>query len=331
MRRRLLFGLPLVLLVLAALCGGLLYQGYQAFETSGPLADDRVVTIPKGSGLGRIAARLETAGVISDGLIFRLGVRYLGAAQSLRAGEYAFAPGISMRGVMTKLSRGETVVHRITIPEGITSREVVALLEADEVLGGAIEDPPGEGEVLPETYHYSRGDSRQDLLGRMIQAQIAAVELLWEERDSGLPLASPSEALVLASIVEKETALAEERPLVAGVFINRLNQGMRLQSDPTVVYGLTSGERPLGRALTRKDLKAPSPYNTYVIDGLPPGPIANVGRAALRAVLNPAKTEYLYFVADGSGGHAFSRTLAEHNRNVAKWRKIRKKKRAAGD
>ncbi len=211
-----------------------------------------------------------------------------------------------------------------TLAEGLTSHEIVALVEQAEALEGAVEAVPSEGSLLPETYHYARGDRRGDLVVRMSRARDELLRVLWPGRAPNLPVATPEHAVVLASIVEKETGVAGERPLVASVFVNRLQKGMRLQSDPTVVYGLTGGTGPLGRALTRKDLQAPSPNNTYLNRGLPPGPIANPGRAALEAVLNPAQTAFLYFVADGSGGHAFAKTLAEHNRNVAKWRKFQK-------
>ena len=236
-----------------------------------------------------------------------------------------------MEEVIEILRSGETLVHRLTVPEGLTSREIVALVNGAEKLSGEIAELPAEGSLLPDTYHFARGDDRGELVARMRQAQADLMSSLWKERAENLPLASPEEAIILASIVEKETGLAEERNLVAGVFVNRLNKKMRLQSDPTVVYGVTMGKAPLGRPLSRKDLKTKTPYNTYTNAGLPPGPIANPGRAALEAVLQPTKTDHLYFVADGSGGHAFAKTLAQHNRNVAKWRKLQKqKKQAAG-
>jgi UPF0755 protein len=317
----------LVAIVASALlvaAGLLALYGVDRFERSGPLAADTVVYIPNGSGLEAIARQLERTGVIEDSLVFRLGVHALGATRSLRAGEYLFPAALSMREAVELLTSGRTVVRRLTLAEGLTSFEIVALVENAEALEGTVGTPPAEGSLLPETYHYARGDRRADLVTRMGRSLDRVLSELWPGRAAGLPIATPEEALVLASIVEKETGVAGERPLVASVFVNRLKKGMRLQSDPTVVYGLTGGKGPLGRALTRKDLQTPSPYNTYLIDGLPPGPIANPGRAALEAVLSPANTAYLYFVADGSGGHAFAKTLAEHNRNVAKWRKINK-------
>ena len=298
--------------------------GLDRFERAGPLAADTVVYIPNGSGLEAIAQQLERSGVIEDSLVFRLGVHALGAARGLRAGEFLFPAELSMREAVALLTGGRTVARRLTLAEGLTSIEVAALVEKAELLEGTVGAAPAEGSLLPETYYYARGDARADLVARMGRSRDRVLAELWIGRAPGLPIATPEEAVVLASIVEKETGVAGERPLVASVFVNRLGRGMRLQSDATVIYGLTGGKGPLGRALTRKDLRAPGPYNTYLNAGLPPGPIANPGRAALEAVLNPAETDFLYFVADGSGGHAFAKTFAEHNRNVAKWRKFRK-------
>ena len=262
--------------------------------------------------------------LIDDPLLFRLGVRVLGKSRSLQSGEYVLPPGATMRNVVDILTSGKTVARRLTLAEGLTSFEFVQEIEQAEGLDGRIETVPAEGTLLPETYHYSRGDTRTEIVRRMERALDQVLAELWPGRAAELPLKTPEEAVVLASIVEKETGVDGERALVASVFVNRLSKGMRLQSDPTVVYGLTGGKGLLGRALTRQDLQTPHPYNTYLIDGLPPGPIANPGRAALEAVLNPAKTKFLYFVADGSGGHAFAATLDEHNRNVAKWRKFKR-------
>ena len=326
--RRWVIAVALVVVLLGAgLAGFVAVTLARQFEDPGPLAFDTNLVIPAGANLKSIAQSLAVAGVVRDPLIFRLGVRYHRAARDLKAGEFRFPAGASMRRVMEILRSGETVVRRLTIPEGLTSREVVALVVEAEGLSGDAGPLPAEGSLLPETYHYSWADERGALIDRMASARETLLRALWAERDPDLPLASPEEAVILASIVEKETAVDGERPLVASVFINRLRRGMRLQSDPTVVYGLTLGEGPLGRALTRKDLKTASLYNTYMVDRLPPGPIANAGRAALEAVFAPATTSYLYFVADGSGGHAFAETLAEHNRNVAKWRKIQRQRK----
>ncbi|MFQ6017916.1 MAG: endolytic transglycosylase MltG [Kiloniellaceae bacterium] len=298
--------------------------GIDRFERPGPLEADSIVFIPRGAGLAAIAGRLQGAGVIDDALVFRLGVRALGATRRLRAGEYRFPAGVSMRGAVGVLISGQTVLRRLTLPEGLTSAEAVALIADAEFLDGESGPMPAEGSLLPETYHFARGDARAGLIRRMQRARDALLAELWPNRAGGLPFDTPEEAVILASIVEKETGVPEERALVASVFVNRLKKGMRLQSDPTVVYGLTGGKGPLGRALTRQDLRTPGPYNTYLSDGLPAGPIANPGRAAIESVLNPAQTEVLYFVADGDGGHTFARTLEEHNRNVARWRKVKR-------
>ena len=310
-----------VVLVTAIIAGGLWLFLKQQFEAPGPLAQETVVVVPRGSGLRTIAADLAAAGVVSDPTVFAAGVRLFGDARALQAGEYAFTAGISMREAAELIASGRAVVHRLTVPEGMTSAEIVAVLEAAEPLSGGIAAVPPDGSLLPETYHFHRGDSRAGVLDRMRQSMDEALAELWPARKENLPLQSPEEALTLASIIEKETGVDSERALVASVFVNRLRKGMPLQSDPTVVYGITQGKAPLGRALTRKDLAEPTAYNTYQIAGLPPGPIANPGRAALAAALQPAESDYFYFVAAGDGGHAFAKTLAEHNTNVAKWRK----------
>ena len=293
------------------------------FDGPGPLQADTVVYISPGTSMGDIARKLAADGVIADSLVFRLGVRLLRVSRELKAGEYLFPATVSMRGVVDILLSGKTVLRRLTLPEGTASAEAAALIEAAEGLVDKLSAVPAEGTLLPETYLYERGDRRNELVERMQEAMRDTLTELWGLRDTSVPLKSPEQALILASIVEKETGVPDERPIVASVFINRMNAGMRLQSDPTVVYGITNGAAPLGRALTRNDLQAESPYNTYKIDGLPPGPIANPGRDAIEAVLNPAETEYFYFVASGNGGHAFAKTLDEHNTNVAKWRKLK--------
>ena len=329
-RRRwgLLGGSLSALLTILVLLGLAAVAATRLFDAAGPLSEEAVVEIPSGSGVNAIASRLADAGVVDQPWLFAKGVQLQGGV--LKAGEYKFPPAVSMRGAMEILQGGKVVQYALTLPEGLTSTEAVALIESAEALDGSVDSVPPEGSLLPETYHYTRSETREQLIGRMAAASEAALEELWPERQKDLPLDSPEQALILASIVEKETGLAEERPLVAAVFINRLKKSMRLQSDPTVVYGITLGKAPLGRALTRADLKAVTPYNTYQIDGLPPTPIANPGRASIAAVLQPAASDFLYFVADGSGGHAFAKTLAEHNRNVAKWRKIQKQKSSAG-
>ena len=315
-------------LALALLVGGISAWGYAGYTRPGPLAAPKTVIVPRGAGVGDIARRLTDSGVLSGPLVFRLGVTITGAEASMRAGEYAFPAGISPRGVSALLRSGKTVVRRLTVPEGLTTDEILALLNRTEGLEGGAGSAPAEGSLLPETYHFAYGDRRDAMVRRLAAAMDKTLAELWAASAPGLTLKSPAEALILASMVEKETAKPEERRRIAAVFLNRLRRGMRLQSDPTVLYGLTRGETPLGRPLSRADLGAPTPYNTYLIDGLPPSPIANPGRAAIAAVLNPALTDELYFVADGSGGHVFARTFDEHNRNVAAWRKIQKQRPA---
>ena len=313
-----LFGLAVVLVI-----AGWLYV-HGRLDTPGPARHEHTVVLPQGASAFDIADLLEEAGVIDDPLLFVAGLWIEDKQHSLKAGEYMFEALVTPRGVMEKLVAGDTVMHRLTVTEGMTSAEVVAALDDIPWLVGDIAEVPAEGSLLPETYHYELGDSRVGMIERMQRDMARVLDELWQARDSSVALDDAEQAVVLASIVEKETAVAEERPMIAGVFLNRLRQGMRLQSDVTVIYALTGGERSLGRALSRADLRVESPYNTYRNGGLPPGPIANPGRASLAAVLNPAETDALYFVADGSGGHAFARTLDEHNRNVARWRAKRR-------
>lgn len=318
-------GLRLAALVLffGALCAaGIAAVGAWRFTAPGPLATDTTIILPRGGGTGQIATRLVQAGVLADRWTFLIGARLLGQAGTLRAGEYAIPAHVSPRAMIDLLAEGRTVVRRLTIPEGWTVAEILAHVRAAEGLEGDLAETPGEGTLLPETYHFSYGDRRQDIVNRMKKSMDDALARLWAERDPAVPLKSPQEALTLASIIEKETGVAAERAHVGGVFANRLRRGMKLQSDPTVTYGITLGKVPLGRQLLRRDLAHESPYNTYVIDGLPPGPIANPGLDSLRAAVRPKATDDLYFVASGDGGHAFARTLDEHLRNVARWRQI---------
>ena len=292
---------------------------FDLYAGPGPLVTDGTVIVPKGASVAEIASALHAAGVIPSPLMFRATVRL--TSGPLQAGEYRFPPHSSMRGTLAMLRDGDTVKRRITVPEGMTSRQVVELLNEAEGLAGEVMAPPVEGALLPETYNYAWGDNRIDMVRRMSSAMGTAVDELWAARDPAVPLSSPRDAVILASIVEKETAIADERPRIAAVFLNRIRLGMKLQADPTVAYAVHGGSG-LGPPLTLTDLQYPSPYNTYVVAGLPPGPIANPGRAALAAVLQPAHSDELYFVADGNGGHAFARTLDEHQRNVARWRKM---------
>ena len=291
-------------------------------DAPGPLAVSRAVVIPKNVGSEGIARRLFEAGVIVDPRLFRLAAYAMGRLRPLRAGEYEFSPQASALAAIRLMQSGRTVVRRITLPEGLTVKQALVLLGQTEGLEGQVGRVPAEGRLLPETYHYSWGDSRQGIVDRMEEAMRETLARAWAGRSVPPVVKTAEEALALASIVEKETGVAAERARVAAVFLNRLMANMKLQSDPTVIYGLSRGEGGLPRALARADLEADSPFNTYTRAGLPPTPIANPGRAALEAVLNPMISDELYFVADGSGGHAFAKTLEEHNRNVARWRKI---------
>jgi UPF0755 protein len=310
--------------VLALLAGGGAAWLVGRYEQPGPLKTATAVVVPKGASVTDIAQLLSEANVISDPVIFRLSARLQRADGSLRPGEYQFPPGISMHQTLAMLRAGETVIRRLTIPEGLTSQQVVSLVQQATGLDGEVSELPPEGALLPETYNYSWGDSRSEMIRRMGTAMTSTLDELWANRADSLPLASPRDALILASIVEKETGVQEERPRVAAVFLNRLRLGMKLQADPTVAYSVYGGGAQ-ARPLNSADLQHASPYNTYVTEGLPPGPIANPGRPSLQAVLRPAQNDDLFFVADGSGGHAFARTLAEHQRNVARWRKLNAK------
>ncbi|MGE0746154.1 MAG: endolytic transglycosylase MltG [Rhodospirillales bacterium] len=312
----------------AALAGAL----YHLYVRPGPLVAAATVVIPKGTSVGGVADRLAAAGIVADRWLFEAGVRATGAARRLQAGEYAFAPAMSMRDVAALLESGRTVKRRLTIAEGLASAQVLALVaEADGLAGDAPPDA-AEGWLLPETYFYSYGDSRRDLVERMQRAAREALDALWAARAQDLAVGDKDEALVLASLIEKEAAEPAERRRVSAVFHNRLRAGMKLQSDPTVVYAITGGAKALDRDLTRDDLAVDSPYNTYRLAGLPPKPIANPGRDSIAAAVNPLKTDELYFVADGNGGHWFAKSLDEHNRNVARYRAGQRKRiRANGE
>jgi len=308
--------------------GGIAGYARYSFERPGPLTAEKLVMIERGSGLRGISERLAAEGVISNPQLFMAAVYATGNNGKLKAGDYRFEPGVTMREVLEDLATGKSIVYKVTVPEGWTSQQVVERLKANDALVGEITRMPPEGSLLPETYVFERGRDRQSILDEMAAAQKALLDRLWEQRAPDLPFKTKEEALILASIVEKETGIASERPLVAAVFVNRLRKRMRLQSDPTIIYGLVGGAGSLGRPLTRTDIASKTAYNTYVIDGLPPTPIANPGRASIEAVLNPVESDAIYFVADGSGGHAFANSLSEHQANVRKWRKIERDRRA---
>lgn len=323
----------LTALVLVLLAFGMAFFVLQHQYTSpGPLAEETTIVIPRGEGRLEIAKRLETDGIISNRWSFivnHLVHSYLlGDRLDMKAGEFKLMANTSMKDVLETLVNGKSVQYKITIPEGLTSQQIVSRLQADENLTGEISAIPLEGALLPDTYPYERGTERQTVLDRMAQSQQKFIQGLWEKRQEGLPLKTMDEALVLASIVEKETAIAEERAMTAAVFMNRLRKGMRLQSDPTIIYGIAGGKGSLGRPITKTDIQTKTIYNTYTIKGLPPTPICNPGREAILAVLNPAATDAIYFVADGTGGHKFSATLAEHNKAVSDWRRIERERRS---
>ncbi len=310
----------LVVLVLAGL-GLWIYNGAGPRARSGT---STTVVLRKGAGVSEIGASLQQAGVIRSAPVFLAAAQVTGAARHMRAGEYAFPSRASLREVISRLRHGLVVHHRITIPEGLSSRQAVDVLNRSDVLTGPASLPP-EGSLLPETYEVVRGQTRASLLMRMTDDRERLLATLWAHRQPGLPLADADQAVALASIVEKETALAAERPHVAAVYINRLRLGVKLEADPTVIYGLTNGAGPLGHSLRASELAAPGPYNSYLNTGLPPTPIDNPGRASLAAVLDPTPSTDLYFVADGGGGHVFAKTLAEHEKNVARWRSFEKR------
>jgi UPF0755 protein len=290
----------------------------------GPLAEDKVVILTREDDDGPIAGQLEKAGVVESATLFSVMSILDGRRSALKRGEYDFHAGISMREVEDLLARHRVVRHKLSIPEGLTSEQIVERIRESDLLAGDIKETPREGSLFPDTYVFERGDSRAALIAHMTAEQTKMVSEIWAKRAPDLPVKSPGELVTLASIVEKETGKADERPRVAGVFVNRLTKHMRLQSDPTIVYGLVFGKGTLGHSITRNELQEATPYNTYVIDGLPPGPICNPGRLAMEAVANPARSRDLFFVADGSGGHAFAETLDQHQKNVAHWRQIEK-------
>ena len=311
--------LTFVLLGALATVGALAWLLKEA-RSPGPLAADKVVMIAREDR--GIADQLERAGVIDSAQWFNALTLLDGNRGALKRGEYAFRAGMSMNDIENELVAHRVVRYKLTIPDGLTSEQIVQRLRDDPVLIGDIKEPPRDGSLMPETYYFERGDTRLSILARMAKAQTKAIEGVWKGRAPDLPIKSPGEMVTLASIVEKETGKPDERPRVAGVFINRLERHMRLESDPTIVYGLALGRGTLGRSITKADLTQSTPYNTYIIDGLPPGPICNPGKAALEAVANPAHTRDLYFVADGTGGHVFAETLDQHQKNLARWRQI---------
>jgi len=312
-----------IFVVVAAVAGT--YYAFSVYQSPGPLTTNTNFIVRNGAGLNEIANRLESNTIISDQRIFRwLTTTYLHDGETLRAGEYEIKASASMKDIMELLKSGKSILYSVTLPEGLTVRQIFNKLQADPVLEGDLPSAlPGEGSLRPDTYKFTRGTKRTEIIQQMAAAQDKLVEQIWDKRDPNLQLANKQDFVTLASIVEKETGLADERAHVASVFLNRLGKGMRLQSDPTIIYGLFGGEgKPSDRPIYQSDLKKETPYNTYIIKGLPPTPIANPGKDALEAVANPWKSQDLYFVADGTGGHVFAATLEEHNANVKRWRKL---------
>ena len=316
----------LTLLVLGLLvAGGAVLYGASQFYGDGPLTEETTFRVESGSGLSSIGPRLEEQGLISNQLIFQLGSRVANMPGTIKQGDFRIPAGASMADILRELTTGTPIRYAVIIPEGWTSWQVAEHINEVGDLRGEVSSLPPEGSILPGSYDYVPGDSRQSVLDKMQVAMTEALAGVWEERQPDLPIETPEQLLILASIVEKETGLASERPQVAAVFVNRLREGMRLQSDPTIIYGITKGQSTLGRGLRRSEIEEQTPYNTYQIDGLPPTPIANPGIEALRAVANPDTHEYLYFVAKGaspSEGHVFAETYAEHQDNVARYREI---------
>lgn len=311
-----------IFVLLAIVAATALVLGRQRFDAPGPLAEDRIVNIPRGSGIRDIADVLMHDGIIDQPWVFVGGVLALKAREDLKAGEYQFKAHASLRDVVATIVDGRVVTHQVTMPEGLTSEQIVARLLDDDVLTGNIKEIPREGTLLPDTYNFTLGVTREQMIQRMQQSQQRVLKEIWDRHSADLPIKTPDQLVILASLVEKETGKPEERSRVAAVFVNRLKQKMRLQSDPTIIYGLVGGKGTLGRPIMRSEIDQPTPYNTYQIDGLPPGPIANPGRASLEAAANPARTRELYFVADGTGGHAFAETYEQHQKNVARLRQI---------
>lgn len=321
-----MLGRIFVCLVLLLIAIGVIGGGFwQRYTSPGPSTKPVAVVVPKGAGLEEIAVRLADAGLIAEPRIFAIGTTVDGLSRRFKFGEFEFPAHVSARGAAEVIVAGKTIQRRLTIPEGLTVKQVLALLNRAEGFDGPATAPP-EGSLLPDTWFYSWGDSREKFIERQRLAMSRTLQELWRQRSPGLPIKSAQEALVLASIVEKETGVAAERTRVAAVYVNRLKRGMRLQADPTVVYGINDGAGPLDRPISRSDLENPHAWNTYVNDGLPPTPIANPGRASIEAVMKPAATDELYFVADGSGGHVFSRNLADHNRAVERLRALERQR-----
>lgn len=317
-----------IAVLIAVGAGAVVYFGKLQFERPGPMTEAKNYEVKRGIGILDVANQLENQNFITDSRIFRFGAKAIGADKRLKAGEYQINAGASMRDILNILTSGKSVLYSLTIPEGLTTEQIMSRVASNEALAGDMPKTiPAEGALFADTQRFAKGTTREEMVNKLVADQQKLVDEIWARRANDLPLKDEDEFVTLASIVEKETGKTDERSRVASVFINRLNKGMRLQSDPTIIYGLFGGKgKPSDRPIMKSDIETPTPYNTYTIDGLPPTPIATPGRAALEAVANPSKTEDLYFVADGSGGHVFATTLDEHNQNVAHWRDVEKQK-----
>src|ERR1700684_1067419 len=314
--------ITIVLVLMIGAGAGYIY-GRQKIEAPGPLQEDKIVNIPARAGMTDIADILQREGVIDNNRWAFIGsVCALKARSDLKPGEYSFEKNASLRDGIGTMVEGKVIQHAVTIPEGWSAEQIVARLSENEIFAGTVKEMPREGTLLPETYKFPRGTTRDQVIARMQQTQKRVLAEIWERRNPDIPVKTPEQLITLASIVEKETGKADERSRVAAVFVNRLKQKIKLQSDPTIIYGLVGGKGTLGRPIMKSEITQPTPYNTYLIDGLPPGPISNPGRAALEAAANPARTRELYFVADGTGGHAFAETYEQHQKNVARLRSI---------
>lgn len=325
--RRTVFLYFFLAFIAVSFIGGSVFTTYTQFVEEGPLEMRREIVIPSGMSLKAVSRLLHREGIIASPSVFELGVRAGGHTLDLKAGEYSIPARASSKMVMMILISGQTHIRRLVVPEGLTSRQIVELMDSAKGLIGEVKYIPNNGTLLPDTYHYSYGDTKEGMIKRMKNAMKRTIDELWEKRADGLPFKEKKEAIVMASIVEKETSYDAERAHIASVFMNRLEKNMRLQSDPTVIYAITEGRLDLKRPVLYADLKVQHPYNTYVIYGLPEGPISNPGRESIEAVLNPMQTNDLYFVANGRGGHVFAPTYEEHLKNVQKFRQMRRAKR----
>ncbi len=318
------FNLKKIILLLALLFSLTVWVVHDWVYGEGNLFGNAHVIINKGNGSSIVASKLKNAGVIDKVWLFKLVARFMGLDKKIKAGEYIFEANTSMYDVLTKLANGDVIYRKLTLAEGLTTTQMLQIIDNEEFLSGEITVEVKDGELLPETYSFMYGDTKDSIILQAKEAMRYALETAWSNRNNKLPIKNIDDLLTLASIIEKETAVDDERKLVASVFVNRLKKGMKLQTDPTVIYALTLGKKDLGRSLKKKDLQVDSPYNTYKYYGLPPSPICNPGRSSLEAAANPEKSSYLYFVADGKGGHNFSKSLKEHNDNVQSWLKERK-------